>query len=147
MRFTPFPIFPTPITGALHVAALSVMLVLTAALPAEAKPPLRDVAEIDDTLMAIAIADEIRKNCDGISARMFRALGTINGLKTRARDLGYSDDEIDEYVTSKSEKRRMRDKANAYLAGQGVSAGDLGQLCQFGRQQISKGGDIGRLLR
>jgi hypothetical protein len=118
-----------------------------AALPVAAKPPLNQVSEIDDGLMTIAIADEIRKNCDGISARMIRALRQIKALETRAEALGYSEDEIDAYVNSASEKKRMRKKAEAYLASQGVAFDDTKALCSFGRAQIAEGGAIGFFLR
>ena len=125
-------------------------LILCAALvagPALAKPPLREVAEIDDTLMAVAIADEIRKSCDGIDARMFRALNTLSSLNRLARARGYSDAEIEDYVPSKSEKKRMRTKAEGYLTGQGVAPDDKASLCAFGRTQIAQGTAIGQLLR
>ena len=61
-------------------------LVSSAAL---AKPPLREVSEVDDGVMHIAIADEIRKSCDGISARLIRAYSTLSSLKSLARDRGY----------------------------------------------------------
>jgi hypothetical protein len=73
---------------------LTSLLCVSLAAPVLAKPPLRDVAEIDDALMVLAIADELRKSCDGISARMIRALNRIEGLKGRARDLGYSSEEV-----------------------------------------------------
>lgn len=125
-------------------------LALCAALaagPALANPPLREVAEIDDTLMAVAIADEIRKSCDGIDARMLRALNTLSSLKRLARARGYSDAEIEAYVTSKAEKKRMRAKAEGYLAGQGITSDDKAGLCDFGRTQIAQQTAIGRLLR
>ena len=68
-----------------------------AASAASAKPPLREVPEIDGTILAVGIADEIRKNCPDISARLIRAVGVVNGLKGTARSLGYSDEEIDAY--------------------------------------------------
>ncbi len=114
---------------------------------ATAKPPLREVPEIDDGLMAVAIADQIRKSCDGISARMLHAMGVINGLKARAKSLGYSEAEIDAYVSSSAEKARMRAKATAYLAARGVSAGNRDQLCGFGRSEIAARSAIGTLLR
>ncbi|MCC1492310.1 DUF5333 domain-containing protein [Cognatishimia sp. F0-27] len=117
------------------------------ALPALAKPPLSSVSSIDNGLMAVAIADEIRKTCDGIDARMLRALSTLNALKAEARSLGYSDDEIEDYVTSKNEKRRMRAKAEAYLASQGVDSGDSAALCRFGAAEIARASAIGVLLR
>lgn len=126
---------------------LSSILCLSLALPASAKPPLREVAEIDDGLMAIAIADEIRKTCDGIGARMIRALTQIRELEKRARALGYSDDEINAYVKSEDEKKRMRKKAEAYLASQGVNPKDEDSLCRYGREQIASGGPVGYYLR
>ena len=112
-----------------------------------AKPPLREVQEIDDAVMVIAIADEIRKSCDDISARLVRAYATLNGLKETARARGYTEDEVEDYVTSKDEKARMRSKAESYLAGQGVRADDTAALCRFGKRQIQSQTEIGRLLR
>lgn len=114
---------------------------------AQSKPHLRDVPEIDDALMAVAIADEIRKSCDTINARLIRAYTTLNGLKSLARDKGYSDEEIEDYVTSKSEKRRMRAKAEAYLLNNGVASSDSDALCAFGKDEIRRETEIGRLLR
>ena len=71
------------------------------ATAAAAKPPLREVREIDDMVMVIAIADEIRKSCDDIGARLIRAYATLNGLKSLAHEKGYSEDEVEDYVTSK----------------------------------------------
>ena len=124
----------------------TVLLCVALAVPAVAKPALRDVKEIDDTLMQIAIADEIRKSCSDISARMLRALGQVNALESKAKTLGYSDQEIDDYVTSKAEKKRMRAKAEAWLASQGVNAKDKKALCAFGHAQIDKKTYIGSLL-
>ncbi|WP_425070419.1 DUF5333 domain-containing protein [Sagittula sp. S175] len=124
----------------------TVILCLAIAAPAMAKPALREVKEIDDTLMQIAIADEIRKSCDDIGARMLRALGQVSSLKSKAQSLGYSSAEIDEYVTSKAEKKRMRSKAEAWLASQGVNAKDDAALCAFGHAQIDKKTYIGSLL-
>lgn len=115
--------------------------------PIQAKVPLREVSAIDDHLMAVGIADEIRKKCDGINARMIKALSVLQGLKSYARDLGYTNDEIDDYVTSNAEKKRMRAKAEAWLAARGVDGNDTGDLCRFGREQIAVGGKIGELLR
>ena len=77
---------------------------LAGAPMAQARPPLRDVAEINDGLFAVAVADEIRKECRSISARMLRALNYINALEKRAQELGYSKQEIKAYVKSKEEK-------------------------------------------
>lgn len=121
-------------------------LALTAGA-ALAKPALRDVPEIDDGLLAVAVADEIRKNCDDISARMIQAYTTIKSLEGRAKSLGYSEDEIERYVTSKDEKARMRQRGEAYLAAQGVAKNDKAGLCRLGKQEIEKGSRIGALLK
>ncbi|KUF09081.1 DUF5333 domain-containing protein [Pseudoponticoccus marisrubri] len=127
------------------IPALALLIALAA--PAAAKPPLSQVRAIDDALMAIAIADEIRKTCDGINARMIRAMSRINSLRAEAKALGYTNDEIDAYTSSKAEKKRMRSKAEAYLASQGVDARDEAALCRFGRDEIARNTAIGSLLR
>jgi hypothetical protein len=120
---------------------------IAAAQPAFAKVPLRDVAEIDDGLFVVAVANEIRKQCDIISARMFRAYSYMNALQRRAGELGYSKAEIDAYVKSPDEKARMRARGEAYLKANGVSYADPETFCTLGRAEISKGTQIGQLLR
>lgn len=126
----------------------ALIMALTISLSAgalSAKPHLRDVPEVDGTLLAIGIADEIRKNCPEISARMFKALNTIRAVGDRARDLGYSQDEIDAYRKSDAEKDRLKAKRDAFLAQAGAT-GPQG-YCALGRTEIEKGGQIGALLR
>lgn len=123
------------------------VLSLTVASGAVARPALRDVAPIDDGLMAIAIADDIRKRCDGIDARMLHALSVLHGLKSEAYRLGYSRAEVEDYVTSRSEKARMRGKAEAYLTARGVDPKNKNQICAFGAAEMKRGGPIGELLR
>ena len=114
---------------------------------ATALPPLREVKEIDDGLFAVAVADQIRKECPSISARMFRALSYINALENRARDLGYSEEEIKAYVESKAEKARMRARGEAYLKANGVSYAAPETFCALGKSEIAKATRIGQLLR
>lgn len=120
---------------------------LAGASMAAALPSLREVKEIDDGLFAVAVADEIRQQCDGISARLFRALGYINTLESRAKELGYSEQEIKAYVKSPEEKARMRARGEAYLKANGVSYADKETFCTLGRAEIEKGTLIGQLLR
>ena len=130
----------------MRAMTMALILSLTAGvLPA--KPHLRDVPEIDGTILAVGIADEIRKNCPEISARMLQAFRLVNGLKARARDLGYSDAEIDAYRKSDTEKARLKGERQAYLSSRGVSAGQPASYCALGRAEIEKGGQIGALLR
>lgn len=118
-----------------------------AASAASAKPPLRDVPAIDGTILAVGIADEIRKNCPDISARMIRAVSLVGGLKGKARSLGYTDAEIDAYRESDAEKARLKAQRDAYLTAGGVRAGAPETYCALGRAEIEKGGQIGALLR
>lgn len=111
-----------------------------------AKPHLRDVPEIDGTLLAVGIADEIRKNCPDISARMVKAYRVVTGVGARARELGYSEEEIDAYRKSDAEKARLIAKRDAYLKAGGAANGAKG-YCSLGRKEIEKGGQIGALLR
>ncbi|MEC3860041.1 DUF5333 domain-containing protein [Mesobacterium sp. TK19101] len=127
------------LTGALVAALL--------AGQAHALPPLREVKQIDDGLLAVAIADELRKRCDTLDARMFRALNYLSSLKDAARGLGYSDAEIEAYVSSKSEKDRMRARGEAYLKTKGVTIGDYAAYCTLGEDEIARGSAIGKLLR
>ncbi|OSQ52047.1 DUF5333 domain-containing protein [Marivita geojedonensis] len=128
------------------LTSLVAVLAITGTV-ASAKPPLREVAEIDDMVMVVAIADEIRKSCDDIGARLIRAYSTLNGLKALAREKGYSDEEIERYVTSKDEKARMREKAESFLLANGVRADDRAALCRFGKMQIQAQTEIGELLK
>jgi hypothetical protein len=135
-----------------RIPGMKAILTLAAAAivsvtPALAKPHLRDVAKIDDSLMQLGIADELRKKCDDIGARLFTALNFVRSLKAEARALGYTEDEIEDYVTSKAEKQRMRVKAEAWLRARGVDARDRAGFCAFGQDEIARGSPIGALLK
>ena len=69
---------------------------------------------INDGLFAIAAADEIRKTCPSIDARMLKALGFLNSLGSHARQQGYSKREIDDFVDSKADKKRLEKRAADY---------------------------------
>lgn len=112
-----------------------------------AKPHMRDVPDIDGTLLAVGIADEIRKNCPDISARMFKALNVIRGVGDHARALGYSEEEIDAYRKSDAEKNRLKAERKEYLNAAGVVMNAPDTYCLLGRTEIKKGGQIGALLR
>ena len=133
------------------VTLAGVLLLVASALlwpvAGHAKPPLRDVDEIDNELYYIAIANEIDKRCDAISGRRFKAINVMWGLKRKANDLGYSDAEIRAYVESDAEKARMRRKGEAYLSANGVSDGKPESFCALGRAEIKRNSAIGVYLR
>jgi hypothetical protein len=117
------------------------------AAPVAAKPPLREVPAVDDALLAVGLADEIRKQCPNIAPRYFKALSFVNGLRDKAREMGYSDAEIDAYRKSPSEKVRLRAEGKTYLAANGVVEGQPDTYCALGRIEIEKSSQIGSLLR
>ena len=114
---------------------------------ASAKPPLREVAQIDDALFDLGIADIVRKNCPTISARMLRAIGYVRDLEQQAKALGYSDAEIEAYTDSDAEKDRLRAKAATFFARRGVDTSDPQSYCALGLEEIQKSSRIGSLLK
>lgn len=115
--------------------------------PAVAQVPLAQQTEISEGLIAAAIAYEIGDKCDGIDARLLRGVAFLNGLRSRAEQLGYSDAEIEAYMDDRDEKRRLEAEARARLAGMGAVAGEWDTYCAVGRAEMAAGTQIGRLLR
>ncbi|MBN2905575.1 MAG: DUF5333 domain-containing protein [Rhodobacteraceae bacterium] len=114
---------------------------------AQALPPLSEQVEINQGLTAITIADMIRHNCKSIDARLLRAFGYMRTLKQMATDAGYSDDEIEAFVTDKAEKARVKDAARAWLVAHGVVLDDGQSYCPVGLAEIEGKTAIGVLLR
>ena len=130
-----------------HLTILALVATPLLPLQAQAKPPLREVAAIDDALFDLGIADRIRKNCPTISARMLKAIGYVRGLERKARDLGYTQAEIDAYTDSDADKDRLRAKAAAFFAAKGVDPARPESYCAVGLEEIQKSSRIGSLLR
>ena len=128
-------------------ALTTIIILITLSGMAVAKPPLRDVAEIDDPLFEVALANEIRKQCPSINGRLVKGLNQLRSLKRRANELGYSDAEIDAYRKSEAEKTRMRQRGNAWLSARGVDQSKTEDWCRVGKEEIRKGSRIGALLR
>ncbi|MBR9763713.1 MAG: DUF5333 domain-containing protein [Rhodobacteraceae bacterium] len=134
----------------MRFAAL-VALALTAATASQAntdsRPPLREVSEIDGPLFSVALAIEISDRCDRIDPRNVKGFFLLNQLNGRARDLGYSKDEIDAYVNSPEEKARMRARGEAYVKSQGLDPENPADLCSLGKSEIARNSQIGALLK
>jgi hypothetical protein len=128
----------------LMIPAVAIAVLATSSV---AKPALRDVPAIDGALLAVGLADEIRKQCPNISPRYIKALRFVNGLRDKARNMGYSDAEIDAYRKSPAEKARLKAEGNSYLTAHGVTVGDIQSYCALGRAEIEKSSQIGALLR
>jgi uncharacterized membrane protein len=112
-----------------------------------AQTALKDVAHVRDGIIAVGMAYEISEKCDSISARLFRGFGYLQSLRSHARSLGYSNDEIDAYINDKAEKDRLEAIARAQLASLGVTANDPDSYCTVGRAQIAANTRVGWLLR
>ncbi len=123
------------------------VLAIGLATPLAAKVPLREEAHINGALLSAAVGDEIRKNCPTISARFFTFFNERSKLKQYALDRGYSEREIETFIESKAEQKRMEGLRDAYLAENGVTEGDAESYCRLGRAEIAKGSLTGRLLR
>ena len=129
------------------LAAFALTTLPMMAVQAQAKPPLREVAAIDDALLDLGLADRIRKNCPTISARMLKAIGYVRGIEKTARNLGYTQAEIDAYTDSDADKDRLRAKAAKYFAARGVDPSKPESYCAVGLEEIQKSSRIGSLLR
>ncbi|MBW4707912.1 DUF5333 domain-containing protein [Roseobacter sp. YSTF-M11] len=129
-----------------RLLTLSTVVALLVTGAAAANPPLREVKSIDDGLFAIGLADQIRKNCPVISARIFRAVGALQDLNSQAMALGYTKKEIDAHVDSDAEKDRLRARAAAYMAERDLTTDEAG-YCALGKAEISRNSTVGVLLR
>ena len=126
---------------------LIIASIAMAASVAAAEQNLRDVKSIDDAVFDVAVADQIRKNCPDISARVIKALTLYRSVRAEARSLGFTDAQIEAYGDSETEKARMRAKGDAYLRANGVVASDPQSYCALGRKEIQKSSRIGSLLK
>jgi len=132
-----------------HKAMMAGLVALLLAAPAVAagKPPLRDVPQIDDRMLWVAIAIEIGDRCATIAPRTARGLNYLWSLRNEARRMGYTDAEIRAYVDSKAEKDRMRGRGEAYVRAHGLNPENDADLCKLGQAEIAKGSQIGAFLR
>jgi len=130
---------------------LTVLAVVVAlATPASAateRPALGENQPLNDTLLAILVADEIRKQCDSLSGRVLKGIGMLWGIVQDAKELGYNDDEINAYRNSDEAKAVLRARGDAMMAEQNVTYDDPETFCRWGRDEIANETLIGSLLR
>jgi len=127
---------------------LMAALVLTAvSTTAQAQTPLKDVAEIRDGIIYTGMAYELSEECNSLSARLFRGINYLNSLRNRARELGYSEAQIEAYINDDAEKDRLEAIAREQLRLLGVVEGEEATYCAAGRAQIAANTRVGWLLR
>ena len=129
------------------ITGLALAVLVAAPLAAAGKPNLRDIPEIDDSMLWVAIAIEISDRCDSIAPRTMRGLNYLWSVRAKAQKLGYTNDEIRAYVDSRAEKTRMRKRGEAYVRAQGLNPSNTADLCKLGQAEIAKGSQIGAFLR
>jgi len=125
------------------LAATMMIMFATAAV---ANPPLREVKSINDGLLAVGLADEIRKNCGSISGRILRGIALLRSIQNSARAMGYSDQEIKSFVDSRAEKNRLKARGKSYLNANGANLDNEASMCLLGSKEIAKKSAIGTLL-
>lgn len=123
------------------------LLALAIATPAAALQPLHQNERVYHSFYVLGLADTIRKKCDDIAPRVINAYSYLRSLHGYAKDLGYSDDQIDALLENKDEKRKLRAIIDAELAKRGASPENPEGYCVVGREEIAKGTEAGRLLR
>jgi len=114
---------------------------------ADVNTALRGDPEIYNGLFSMAVADQIRRNCDSIDARMIRAISFARSLERKARALGYAEPQIRAFLDSREEKDRMRAEVLRYFEAQGVREGEPETYCALGLAEISRNSQAGALLR
>lgn len=108
---------------------------------------LAEEEAINAGLFTVAVANKIRKRCDAIAPRMFRAMNYLESLKAEARNRGYSDAEIEAYVSDPVEKDKMDARRDAYIRSHGADPDDGPSMCVLGQREIASQSAIGKLLR
>ncbi|WP_114966776.1 DUF5333 domain-containing protein [Alkalilacustris brevis] len=129
-------------------AALSVAMALAApAAPSDTNTALRSNERIYNGLFAIAVADQVRKNCDEIAPRLLRAYSFLHSLRAHANALGFSDEEITNFIEDRAEKDLMRAHVMRYFDANGVVENKPETYCALGHAEIAAGSQAGALLR
>ena len=108
---------------------------------------LPDETHITEGLIAISMADTVRKECPTISAQWIPAMLYLSSLKEHAIQLGYSTSEIKTFIKDKNEKERLLKVARTRLAKLGALSDVPSSYCVLGLKEIETGSAIGKLLR
>lgn len=129
------------------IATLAVLAVVLTAGHLSAQTALKDVVKVRDGIIFTGMAYEISEECGSLDARLFRGLGYLQSLRKHARELGFSNAEIDAYIDDDTEKDRLEAIAREQLALLGAVPGEEATYCTVGRDQIAGNTRVGWLLR
>ena len=75
---------------------------------ANAKSLLIDNENIWDELLQVSVANKISEECTSIDARKIKGLFALLQIKSVAKELGYTDNEINEFVSSEENKKKLK---------------------------------------
>jgi hypothetical protein len=110
-------------------------------------PSLRDVPEIDESLLEAGLAVEISETCPDIGLRKLKGINFLWSVKRKATDLGYSDSQIRHHIESEQEKARIRELGEERIRQAGFDPHSEKGICAYGAGEIRKGSRIGSFLR
>lgn len=114
--------------------------------PASALEPLSQERYVNDRLIAARIADRIRRECPTIDGRLVFAYQQARALQRYALDKGYSKEQIDAFLDSETDKKRIYAVADDYMARNGVVKGNPDSYCKLGQSEIAGRTVTGSLL-
>lgn len=121
-------------------------IIVASPLRAEPTTPLKEVVEIRENLLAVGIAYMISEKCASIHPRLIKGVSFLYSIRSRARELGYSDTAIEAYVNSPEEKKALEIEGLRRLAEQGATADKPEAHCEVGRREIENKTLIGSFL-
>jgi len=116
-------------------------------IDANAKPLLIDNENIWHDLLQISVANKISEECTSIEARKIKGLFALLQIKSVAKELGYTDNEIKEFVSSEENKKKLLNDTDIYLLDNKVNINNVKFICLFGQSEIDQETTIGSLLR
>ena len=114
---------------------------------ANAKSLLIENEDIWYELLQISVASKISEECTSIEARKIKGLFALLQIKSVAKELGYTDNEINEFVSSEENKKKLKNETDVYLLDNGVDLNNVKTVCLFGQSEIDQETTIGSLLR
>ena len=114
---------------------------------ANAKSLLIDNENIWHELLQISVAKKISEECTSIDARKIKGLFALLQIKSVAKELGYTDNEINEFVSSEENKKKLKNETDIYLLDNGVDLNNVKIICLFGHSEMDQETTIGSLLR
>ena len=102
---------------------------------------------INRALLSASVSLGVARVCEAMEIRQFFGLIKALELRNYARGLGYSDDEINDFINDPVQQKRLERLAWRYMTSNGVRAGDAESHCALGRHEIERRSLSGRLLR